>query len=61
MLAVLAFAELSRKYDPKGKFPNEFLRSYSFALSYDFRSLAQSDSPLWVRLEWQVMERTGNA
>ena len=26
-----AFVELSRKYDPKGKFQNEFLRFYSFA------------------------------
>ena len=26
-----AFVELSRKYDPKGKFENEFLRFYSFA------------------------------
>jgi len=25
-----AFVELSRKYDPKGKFQNEFLRFYSF-------------------------------
>jgi len=26
-----AFVELSRKYDPQGKFQNEFLRTYIFS------------------------------